>query len=352
MPKSLLLIVCLLAISVPAAFAGVNVTSPANGATISGSVSYSATATTSTCSGGVSSMGIYTAPGVLVYVQQGASLKTSLNLAAGTYNTVVEEWDRCGGASTTPIKITVSSGSGGGGSGSGKTFTNVQNASGWGQYGQRAPTFVDCSPSPCDNISFGMAKGVKSPSLSGVAAQMYLGGNQPYGDGLWNNHLIGPFSSQGLPDTNHTLVPQYHDFTYDVYFWIGNPNASQAVEFDLNQFFGNMGFIWGHECRIAGGHEWDVWDNVSQHWTPTGVSCYPIANSWNHLTLKVQRTSNNELLYQSITLNGVTHTLNQYYAHGSAPSSWYGITVNYQQDGNSSQTAYSVVLDKLTFSVQ
>ena len=38
------------------------------------------------------------------------------------------------------------------------------------------------------------------------------GGSQAYGDGLWNNHLIGPFSSQGLPDTNHTLVPTLHDF--------------------------------------------------------------------------------------------------------------------------------------------
>src|ERR1700731_4832660 len=124
MPKSLLPIVCLLAICAPAAFAGVNVTSPANGATISGSVPYAATATTS-CSKGIASMGIYTAPGVRVYVQQGSSLKTSLNLNAGTYNTVVEEWDNCGGASTTPIKITVSSGSGGGGSGS-KSFTNLQ----------------------------------------------------------------------------------------------------------------------------------------------------------------------------------------------------------------------------------
>jgi hypothetical protein len=347
MPKSLLLIVCLFAILAPAAFAGVVVTSPANGATISGSVPYAATATTS-CSKGVASMGIYTASGVLAYVSQGSTLRTNLNLNTGTYYTVVQEWDRCGGALKTPIKVTVSAGV----AGSGKSFQNVQHSGGWGQYGQRAPTFVDCSPSPCDNISFGMSQGVKSPSLSGEATAMYLGGSKAYGDALWNNHLIGPFSSQGLPDTNHTLVPQYHDFTYDVYFWVGNPNASQALEFDLNQFFNSMGFIWGHECRIAGGHEWDVYDNVNQHWVATGVPCYPNANSWNHLTLKVQRTSNNELVYQSITLNGVTHTLNHYYNHGSAPSSWYGITVNYQQDGNYAQQAYTVYLDKLTFYYQ
>jgi hypothetical protein len=57
-------------------------------------------------------MGIYTAPGVLAYVANGSSLNTSLNLASGTYNTTVEEWDYCGGASTKAITVTVSSSSG------------------------------------------------------------------------------------------------------------------------------------------------------------------------------------------------------------------------------------------------
>ena len=343
MPKSLLLIVCLLAICVPAVFAGVTVTSPANGATVSGTVTYAASATSS-CSKGVASMGIYTAPGVLVYVSNGSTLNTTLTLSSGTYNTTVEEWDKCGGASTTPIKITVTS--------NGKSFTNLQQSGGWTGYGQRAPDFVDCSPSPCKNIVFTMTKGVKTPSMSGNSAAYYLGGSQAYGDTLWNNHLIGDLSSQGMPDSNHTLVPTLHTFTYDVNFWMGSPGASQALEFDINQFFNGMGFIWGHECRIAGGNEWDVWDNVNSHWVHTGVSCYPNANSWNHLTIQVQRTSNNELLYQSITLNGVTQTLNQYYNHGSAPSSWWGITINYQMDGNSAQTAHTAYLDQLTFGYQ
>src|SRR5258706_6621909 len=112
MLKCLSLIVCLLGIFAPAAFAtGVTVTSPANGSTVSGSVSFVASATTS-CSKGVASMGIYTAPGVLAYVVNGASLNTSLNLSSGTYNTTVEEWDYCGGAATKAITVTVSSQSG------------------------------------------------------------------------------------------------------------------------------------------------------------------------------------------------------------------------------------------------
>ena len=320
--------------------AGVHVTSPANHSAVSSPVDFAATATT-TCSKGVESMGIYTAPYKLAYVVNGASMNYKLALSSGTYDAVVEEWDKCGGASVTPITITVG----------GHSFSNLQHSGGWGQYGQRAPTFVDCSPSPCDQISFSMAQGIKSPSLSGKATEMFLGGSAPYGDGLWNNHLIGDLSSQGLPDKDHKLVPGYHNFTYDVYFWGSNLGLSQALEFDINQFFDNMGFIWGHECRVGGGNEWDIWDNASQHWVPTGISCHPNNNAWNHLTIQVARTSGNQLLYQSITLNGETHTLNHYYDHGSAPG-WYGITVNYQMDGNSKQSPYGVYLDELTFSYQ
>jgi hypothetical protein len=231
----------------------------------------------------------------------------------------------------------------------GNSFSSLQQSGGWGQYGQGPPDFIDCSPSPCDGITFSMAQGIQNPSMSGSSTRFNLGGTADYTDALFNNHLIGPFSSQGLPDNNHTLVPKYHNFTYDVYFYGDNLELAQAVEFDINQFFNNIGFIWGHECRVAGGHEWDVWDNVTAHWVPTGIACYPNSNAWNHLTIQVQRTSNNQLLYQSITLNGVTNTLNQYYDPGSAVN-WYGITVNYQMDGNNQQSPYSVYLDDLTFS--
>ncbi len=231
------------------------------------------------------------------------------------------------------------------------SFSNLQQSSGWASYGQGPPSFVDCSPSPCDGITFSMKQGINSPSMSGSSTQYSLGGTAVYNDALFNNHLIGAFSSQGMPDSNLTQVPTYHNFTYDVYFYGTNLELSQAVEFDINQFFNNLGFIWGHECRIAGGHEWDVWDNLNAHWVPTGIACNPVDNAWNHLTIQVQRTASNQLLYQSITLNGVTSALNQSYNPGAAPG-WYGITINYQMDGNYQQSPYSVYLDQLTFTYE
>jgi len=197
-----------------------------------------------------------------------------------------------------------------------------------------------------------MQQGVSSPSMSGAAAEFSVGGTSLYGDAFFNNHLIGAYSSEGLPDTGGTLVPTLHTFVYDVYFYGTNLALSQALEFDVNQFFSSMGFIWGHECRIAGGNQWDVWDNVNAKWTPTGVACNPNSNAWNHLTIQVERTSNNELLYRSITLNGETHNVNLTFPAGTAPSNWYGVTINYQMDGDAKQDPYNVYLDKLTFSYQ
>ena len=88
------------------ALATVTVSSPSNGATVGSPVAYVATATTTTCSTGVASMGIYV-DGDLVYVVNGASMNTTWPLAPGTYSTVVEEWDHCGGATYTTHGITV-----------------------------------------------------------------------------------------------------------------------------------------------------------------------------------------------------------------------------------------------------
>jgi len=196
-----------------------------------------------------------------------------------------------------------------------------------------------------------MKQGVNSPSKSGQASEFNVGGSVPYSDALWNNHLIGSSSSQGIPDTKRTLVSTLHNFTYDVYFYGDNLALSQALEFDINQFFDNKGFIFGHECRIAGGNEWDIYDNQNKKWTPTGIPCQPKNNSWNHLTINVQRTSNNDLLYQSITLNGVTNKVNRTFGHGSG-NGWNGVTINYQMDGNHRQDSYNVYLDNLTVSYQ
>jgi hypothetical protein len=90
-----------------AATGTVNVNSPGAG-TYSSSLHYVATATTS-CPRGVAAMGIYTAPRVRVYTVRGAKLDKVLNLAPGSYDTVVQAWDNCGTSAWTHVKLTVAS---------------------------------------------------------------------------------------------------------------------------------------------------------------------------------------------------------------------------------------------------
>ncbi|MFZ0957946.1 MAG: hypothetical protein WAN60_16500 [Candidatus Sulfotelmatobacter sp.] len=327
----------------PSSGGQVTVSAPQTNSIVSPTVQYVASAT-SPCASGVAAIGIYTAPGVLAYQTKGAQLNTLLTLAAGTYHTVVEEWDKCGGASVAPVTITV-----GGGSTSG-TFTNLHQQPGWNGYALLPPYYNICTSctSSGSQATWLMTQNISSPSLSGNSTRMDIGGETDYADILWNNHLIGNFSTQGMPDNNQAIVPNLHNFTYDVYFYVADLSVSQALEFDINQFVGGNSYIWGHECRVAGGNEWDIWDNPDQTWHPTGIACNPVANAWNHLVLQVQRTSDNQLLFQSITLNGTTSTLNYY--ENPTTTTWYGVTINYQQDGNYEQTPYSVWLDELNFS--
>ena len=88
------------------AFGSVAVSSPTNGATVGTSVHYVASASSS-CAKGVSSIGIYTADGVLAHVGNGAKLDTTLNLSPGTYKTTVQQWDNCGGTDRIQVTINV-----------------------------------------------------------------------------------------------------------------------------------------------------------------------------------------------------------------------------------------------------
>src|SRR5207245_6042035 len=300
--------VCLCVVFALPTFAGVTVSSPGSGATVGSPVHFVATGTSPACSKGVASVGIYTAPGVLAYVVNGSNLNTNLSMNPGTYNVFVQEWDKCGWSAGTPLTVTVSSSTS-----SGKTFYSLQKGSGWTGYALLPPSLGICSTctSSGPQLKWSWTPNISSPSKDGISTKTVYGGGTQWADVLWNNHLIGDFSSQGLPDFSHTLVPSLHNFTYDVYFWVGNASVSQAMEFDINQFVGGKSYIWGHECRIASGYEWDTWNNQTQHWVTSGIPCKPLSNAWNHLILNVQRTSGGHLLFHSITLNGSTAVLDR-----------------------------------------
>ncbi|HEY0794367.1 MAG TPA: hypothetical protein VGD64_01165 [Acidisarcina sp.] len=315
---------------------GVWIVSPQANTTVGTLASFVATATTA-CTTGVSSIGVYVNH-QLQTVVNGASLNVQLSLPPGAQQPVIQEWDNCGGTTSIPVNVTVT----------GTTLQNLQMSPGWKSSGQMAPYYTDCNAA-CTGVTLSMTQGLATPSLSGQSSQFNLGGTTPYSDALFYNQLIGAFSTQGLPDYNHTLVPAVHNFIYDAYFFVGDPAHTQAMEFDVNWFMNGVGMTWGTECRIAGGYEWDTWDNVNAKWVATGIPCNPLVNAWNHVTVNAQRTGNNKLLYQSIVLNGVTYNVNKTAPAFSVPQNWYGITANYQMDGDYKQTSITSYLDNFTF---
>jgi phospholipase C len=88
------------------AFATVTVTSPTNGVTLTSPVHYVASATATTCSKGVASMGVYV-NNKLIYVVDAPTLNTEIAMSLGSQQTTVEEWDKCGGATVAHIDVTV-----------------------------------------------------------------------------------------------------------------------------------------------------------------------------------------------------------------------------------------------------
>jgi len=316
---------------------GVHVVSPTNGTSVSSPANYVATATSS-CSKGVASMGIY-ANNQLVYIEDGAKLNTQVNLGSGVQHTIVEEWDNCGGASLTPIDVTVQGGE--------KVLSNLQASGGWNEWGELAPAYDVCS-APCSGVTWSMLQHVSSPSLSGNATQFNIGGTKPYADVLWSLPVLGQNSKQDILDSSHTLLPSLHNFTYDAYFYVTDAPVTQVLEFDINMYMDGVGMIWGNQCNHLGGGVWDIWDNANAKWVSTGFACNLDNNAWNHVTVQGQRESDNQIQYQSITLNGITANINKTYPPFSVPGEWWGVTVNYQMDGNNKQASNTTYLDNFS----
>ncbi len=90
----------------------VTVLSPKTSSNSGSPVFYEAYAISPSCSAGISAMRIYTAPGLSAYTVDGAHIETFITLAAGTYSTVVQAWDNCGGVGKTTVDITINSNAG------------------------------------------------------------------------------------------------------------------------------------------------------------------------------------------------------------------------------------------------
>lgn len=177
-----------------------------------------------------------------------------------------------------------------------------------------------------------MTRGVSSPSRDGKSARFSLAGSNPYSNAYWWNPV-----ATGSRATN---------FRYDMYFYMKNPKASQALEFEMNQGVDSRKYIFGVQCAFKRG-VWRVYDAANWQWVATSIPCNTFtAYKWHHVVFEFQRrSSTSRSQFLTITINGKKHYLNRIY--GPRGSSIKTINVAFQLDGNKTQTDYQVWVDSM-----
>jgi hypothetical protein len=309
-------------------FATVTVTSPTSGSTVASPVEFKASATSSHP---VTFMRIYV-DNQSVYGIAAASFSTSVSMAAGSHNITVQAWDSSGLIQKNSFTIKVNTVATGPVIPSNAlVYSQIEDMTNW----QSCDTCAGAGGNGSTNPHW-MAQFQTTPSLDGSSAEFFLGGSTPYSDALWWKQL-GP-----QPAVTH--------FVYDLYFYLKNESAPQALEFDVNQSVNSKKYIFGTECDFTGVRHWRVWD-YTLHWQDTGVSCTQIqsANTWHHLVWEFQRTSDGHTHFINVWMDGVSHAVNRYYT--PQPISVQELNTAFQMDLNSSATDYNVWVDKMKLSV-
>lgn len=311
-----------------AAFATVTVSSPTSGGTVDSPVPFTASATSSHP---VTYMMIYV-DNTSAYGTAAASLKTSVSMTAGSHNVTVQCWDSSGLVQKKSFTINVTVATGPVIPANALVYNQIENMSAWQS--------CDKCAGPGGNGSIDphwMAQFQTTPSLDGSSAEFFLGGATPYSSALWWNQL-GP-----QPGTSH--------FVYDLYFYLNDPTAPQALEFDVNQSVNGKKYIFGTECDFKGTlKHWRVWD-YNLHWQDTGIACTQVqtANVWHHVIWEFERTSTGHTHFINVWMDGVSHAVNRFY--NPQPISVQELNTAFQMDGNSQMTNYYVWLDKMKLSV-
>lgn len=258
------------------------------------------------------------------------TINQSLWMANGHHIIDVVSEDQSGYISRQSVPMNVT--------GQGPGLSQIQNLPGWVNCSSVLVTGAVCA------AGLGVAKSElvqnqTAPTINGGTSAKFAleGATHPYSNALYWIPLGGGDNVKR--------------FTYDLYFYIDKGDASQALEFDVNQTFGSTRWTWGSECNFDADQKWDIWNDAGGVWVPTNVPCthFP-SNTWIHLVWTLERVGN-QVHYISLQVNDQTYDVDTYY---TAQSHWYAdeIDIAFQMDGNWKQEPYNVWLDRVTLNAQ
>jgi hypothetical protein len=303
--------------------ADLTISSPQNGQNVPASVHFVASATSTY---NITAMSIYI-DGVKKYHVYASQLDTYLTVSSGGHSVSVKAWDASGRLFRKDLTIysgNVSS------SASAITYSRIEEMSGW-------DSCTTCAGGG-RNAVYWMKQGISSPSLDGNATEFFVGGTTPYSHALFWKRLASANTSQ-------------HHFVLDMYYLLKDPASSQGLEFETHQTFGGYRYKAPWLCSFD--HKlWKVFDPAIGTWSPTTLPCVrPPANTWQHVVFEAERTSDNKVLFVSVTVNGVKTYINKKVIPLKVSSDLSGTGVHFQLDGNKYQTDYHAWIDKMKLTV-
>ena len=180
---------------------------------------------------------------------------------------------------------------------------------------------------------------VGSPATDGQSRQFFLYAPSPYTNALWWYKL-------GLTSTATR-------FRFDFRFYIDQNAATnaQAFEFDTFQFINGRQDVFGLQCNVAS-RTWDVWNGGAGAWVRTQLACStPTPNAWHRLTLNYHRTSDLNMHYDSLSLDGVSVSLGYTEPSGVLPAGWgNNFGVQFQLDTGANGGQVTMWVDNVSLS--
>lgn len=335
-----------LAFTIPA-FAGITVTTPYNGQSVSDP--FHLVAYSTTCgSGSVVSMGYSFDSSSDTTIFNAQSIDTHISASSGSHTLHIKAWGSGGASCVEDKTIDVTSSTS---SSTTSASTSSSSLSVPSSASSVSSIQVLTWSKSHDTAASGSASGstdlVTSPSLYGTTRR-----------------TITSFSNDGAE--RYTTVFSDNDtaenFVYDAYVYLTSSSSKLAnLEFDINQTMANgQTVLTGIQCDGWTG-QWAYNANNGSAGSPrlawmkkSGTSCNPQKWSqykWHHVQFSLSRDSSGYITYHSVWLDGVETPLNVK-VYGAASLGWgKAINTQFQIDGYGSSGTVTAYIDSLKISM-
>jgi hypothetical protein len=315
------------------AFAGVTVSSPTNGETVTSPFTLSADAT-SCSSQTVSAMGYSLDSSTSTTIVNNTAINARVSSGTGAHTLHVKAWGNSGAVCVTDVDVNVMPAANAPIIPSGAIkVSSVQALSNWAAIH--------------DAVTSGSASGwtgiVGSPSRNGGTREFAT--NYTNSGGERYDATFGD-------DTTAT------NFIYDAWVYFTSSSSHIAnLEMDMNQVMSNgQTVIYGVQCDGYSG-TWDYTANRGTPGSPVDVWLHSSAKcnvrnwstyTWHHLQIQYSRNSSGAVTYKSVWLDGVNNPLNATVPSAFALGWGPVLLTNFQVDGLGSTGSSTVYLDDLT----